>query len=127
MFKKLVIAVSLALAAPALGGCITDTLNSASINPQAVQTSESAIDLAISAATAYVALPVCSKKVAAPCRTIAGHRALKKDIAAVQVARDNIQTLLKANNGGSIPLANYQTLQSAYNTLTSDVSIYAGK
>ena len=126
MFKNTIIA-ALLVGASLLSGCITDTLTGATISPQVVQTSENAIDLSISAATAYVALPVCSKTVAMPCRTVAGRKALEKDVAAVQTARNNIQTLLKANNGGAIPVANYQTLQTVYNTLSSDVALYAGK
>lgn len=109
-----------------LGGCSTLTaIGGTTISPQTVQTADNAVDLAISGATAYISLPRCSATVPAPCRTHATTKLLEKDVAAAQTARNNLKKLLRANNGGAIPLADYDTINAVFNTLETDVALYA--
>jgi hypothetical protein len=130
MLKKLIV-VAITVCLAALAGCSLvpglAPLANATISPQTVQDADAAVDLAISSATAYIQLPVCSATVTGACRTVVASMALYNDILAAQTARTSMKALLRANKGGAIPVDNYNTAKTAFDTIETDIALYAGK
>jgi hypothetical protein len=108
-----------ALLALTLGGCTTlSTIEGTSVPAKAAYTAAAAANTAIQGATVYLRLPLCSTAQPKACRTQATSQQLYDDMTAVQTSRNGLIALLKQNNGGPIPVANYNNLQTAVQTLT---------
>jgi len=103
------------LGAIILGGCSTFSLITGSaVSPQAAYAAANAFDVLEPVATTYLALPPCG---AQPCRNAAAVAKIVPAVRAGRVARNQVEALLTANNGGAISIATYNTLEAAITTL----------
>lgn len=108
-----------------LAGAIS-SIATATVSPQAASASEYAFDGAETIATGYLRLPLCgSSGASAACRNTPASKALLKPLKAGQIARDQLDGLLHANNGGAIPVAALDTLNAATSALQSIEATYS--
>lgn len=115
----------LLIGALALGGCSTiSTLTGASVSGQSALVAANSFDALETVATGYLELPPCTTTQLAACRNTAAAHALGPAIRSGRTARNQIEALLVANNGGAIPVATLSTLQAAIKTLQSVYAQY---
>jgi pyrimidine deaminase RibD-like protein len=125
--KKLASVAALALA---LSGCSTVTtlygeLSATTIPPQTALVAANSFDVIETTATAYLSLPACGSVGATiACRNAAAVAKIVPSIRAGRVARNGVEALLRANSGAAIPVATYNTLQSAVATLQGVYAAY---
>lgn len=130
MLKKLSIIASIFFVASTLAGCAAfEAVSGSYATPQQIQTADSGINVAVASATTYQELPLCGAPTTTSvvCRTDAASAQLNKDVIAVVIARRNMKKLLRANGGGNVPIADYNTFKAAVDTIQSDVALYATK
>ena len=109
----------------ALGGCSTiSTLTGSSVSPQAAVVAANSFDALETAATAYLQLPPCTTTQLAACRNARAAKAIGPAVRSGRVARNQVEALLVANQGGRIPVATMSTLQAAISTLQSIYTQY---
>lgn len=112
-----------AAAALALGACsnlqtLYGEVTSTSISPQAALAAANAFDAVETTATAYLSLPACGGAAIA-CRNATAVANIVPAVRSGRAARNAIEGLLQTSNGGPIPVANYNTLEAAIQTLQS--------
>lgn len=114
-----------AAAALSLGACsnlqtLYGEVTSTSISPQAALAAANAFDAVETTATAYLSLPACGGA-GAPiaCRNATAVANIVPAVRSGRAARKAIEGLLQSSNGGPIPVANYNTLEAAIQTLQS--------
>lgn len=112
-----------AAAALSLGACsnlqtLYGEVTSTSISPQAALAAANAFDAVETTATAYLSLPACGGATIA-CRNAAATANIVPAVRSGRAARKAIEGLLQSSNGGPIPVANYNTLEAAIQTLQS--------
>lgn len=125
MKKVLVICAALALA-----GCNTvsnvgnaiSVVTAAKVSPQAALVAANSFNALEVTATAYLQLPKCPASVA--CKTDTAVKAIVPAVRSGRAARNEIESLLKANGGSAIPVVNYNTLTSANNVLQTIYNQY---
>ena len=107
---KLVFLMPLALATSlALSGCNPDP-NVAT--PNQVIVGINAYNAGVATARAYLALPLCSATVGAPCRTQALSQSVYTALVSARAAETQLLAALKAN--ATVPITAVQALQAAY-------------
>ena len=116
---KAVLALALACA---LGGCATiSRLEGTTVSPQVALTAANSFDALETLATGYLQLPPCGGTLVV-CRTPVARAKIIPAVNSGRTARDVIEKALRAGNGAPIPVASYNTLTAAIETLQS---IYA--
>jgi hypothetical protein len=107
----------------ALSGC-AEVGSVIGVNPtvpgKTVLIAANSFDALETVGTAYLTLPLCgSAGASAACHTAAAKAAIVPAIKTGRTARNQLEALLQANNGGNIPVASYNTLEAAIATLQS--------
>jgi len=113
-------AIALALS---LGACsnmqtLYGEVTSTSISPQAALAAANAFDALEVTATAYLSLPPCGGAIVT-CRNATAVKNIVPAVRSGRTARNAIEALLQSNSGAAIPIANYNTLEAAIQTLQS--------
>ena len=121
-----------AICAVALGltGCANidnayNTLTGASVSPQSALVAANSFDALETVATGYLQLPACGSGAPVTCRNAAAVSKIVPAIRSGRAARNAIEALLSANNGGAITVASYNTLSAAVTTLEAVYSSYS--
>lgn len=107
-------------------GCSTiSTLTGASVSPQSALVAANSFDALEAVATGYLQLPPCTTTQIAACRNATAAKAIGPAVRSGRTARNQVESLLSANNGAAIPVATLATLQAADATLQSIYSQYS--
>ena len=115
-----------AVALLGLSGCAAfNAITGATVSPQAASVIVNSFDASETVATAYLQLPQCATGGPVTCRKPAAVATIVPAVRSGRVARDQIMSLLNANNGGAIPVASYNTLQAAITSLQAVYSTYS--
>lgn len=122
--RAILVAVASALA---LSGCSTlqnigtdiGLVQNASVSSQLATAAETSFDTAEVIGTGYLSLPVCGPGVAATCQTKVIAQEIYNALKSGRTARDAVQALVVQANGGSIPIASYNTLQAAITSINA--------
>jgi hypothetical protein len=128
--KRMLIASALALACLTLAGCAGGIANlpglvtGSTVSPQAVSVAENSFDALETTATAYFQLPACGAGAPVTCRNQTVAAKIAPAIRSGRTARDQLESLLRTNNGGPVPIANYNTLTAAISSLQSVYTQY---
>ena len=122
--KKWLIMLAAAVAMPLLtaASCadVTGAITGATVTPQVAQVLVDSYNTAEGAGTAYIV--ACHKLVgtAHACDRSVEQKVFT-DLRIYGQDRDAVLKLLRANNGGPIPVASYNTLTTVYQTLKADL------
>lgn len=111
--KKLAILLCLGLGACQTIGMVLGT----SVPPQTALIAANSYDVLETVMTGYLQLPPCGAGAPVTCRNPAAVANIVPAVRAGRTARNQIEALLTTNNGGSIPVASYNTLTAAITTL----------
>jgi hypothetical protein len=126
--RSVILATSVAVG---LSGCAAfqalETASNATVSPQSVLVAANAFDAAETIATGYLSLPLCGPTAPVTCRSAAAAAKIIPAARSGQKARDNLEGLLKAANGGPVPVASYNTLEAAVSTLQNVYTQYGIK
>jgi hypothetical protein len=114
--------VALPLLTAATCADVTGEITGATVTPQVAQVLVDSYNTAEGVGNVYLQLPLCgSPNATAVCRTKAISQKIFSELRIHSQDRNAVVVLLRANNGGSIPVASYNTLMAVYNTLKSDL------
>ncbi len=109
-----------------LAGCASlTTLAGATVNPNYAYAAAQTFDAAETTADAYLRLPPCAAGGPPLCRKAAAVKAIVPAIRTGRTARKAVVAALQAANGGAIPVASYNTLQGAIETLNAAYANYS--
>lgn len=122
--KKLAFIGAVALGCVSLAGC-AGLLPSASASPQSALVAANSFDALETVATGYLELPHCATSSSAACRNASAVASIVPAVRTGRTARNQIEALLQANNGGAIPLATYNTLSASIATLEAVYAQYS--
>ena len=113
-----IVAVGLALAGCAKVEQAWNVATSASVPAQYAYAAANSFDAIEAAATAYIQLPLCgSQGASVACRNATATAKIVPAVRSGRAARNQIEALLGQNSGAAIPVATYNTLEAAINTL----------
>jgi hypothetical protein len=110
-----------------LSGCVTDSVEalfSVSASPQSALVAANSFDALETMATGYLSLPACASGGSAACRNATAAAKIAPAVRSGRTARNQVEAMLQANNGGKIPVATIQTLQAAIATLQAVYAQY---
>lgn len=112
-------------AALSLGGCASlKVIAGLDVSPKAVIVASNTFDGLEITATKYLQLPACVNGGPIVCRNSVAVAKLVPAIKSGRTARNTLESLLAANNNAAIPVASFNTLQTAISSITSIVSQY---
>jgi len=118
--SALVIAFALPLLTAASCSGVATTITGATVTPQVAQVLVDSYNTAEGLGTGYITSCHSLKGTAQACNR-ATEQKVFSDLRIYGQDRDAVLKLLRTNNGGSIPVANYNTLMTVYQTLKADL------
>jgi hypothetical protein len=108
-----------------LSGCdpagVYAAATGATVEPQVAQTLVDSYGIAESAGTAYITSCHALRGTAQACNRTTEQKVFS-DLRIYGQNRDAVLKLIRANNGGAIPVLNYNTLVTAYDGLKADLA-----
>ena len=123
--RKLILAAAFAATA-ALAGCATveSVITGSTVNPNYAYAAVQSFNAAETTADSYLKLPACVSGGSTACRNATAAAAIVPAIRTARTARNALVAALHASNGGAVPVASYNTLQSAIDVLNSIYTNY---
>jgi hypothetical protein len=123
----------LALAAVPLAGCsdtldkfdsVVSTVTGSTVPASYVSAARTTFNVSEAAATNYMRLPRCNGSNGPVCRDPAIRQCIDGYVLNGRAARNRLAALQRANPGGDVPVADYNTLSAASSAITSMTSAY---
>ena len=122
--KKWFIVLAAVVLMPLLGAAscsdVTGAITNATVTPQVAQILVQSYGVAEGVGTAYIASCHKLAGTAQACNRSTEQKVFS-DLRIYGQNRDAVLKLLRTNNGGPIPVVNYNTLMTAYDALKSDL------